>query len=225
MALHEKFLETSRRGGTSVLLIDEAHLLTTELFEEIRLLSNSDSYNEKLLQIVLCGQPELISAFERRELHALRQRIVKVGRLRPLSLAETRAYIAQRLYAAGCLGNNLFAGPALEQIHRNTQGIPRLINLLCDGCLSIGAATKAKQIGVEIVGEALLGMAITDLPDVPVEREANQTIRLEAHTTLTGTLPGRGDKPQSIRMETPAPRSGMTILFEGIRAPRPASRE
>jgi general secretion pathway protein A len=222
MALQEKFLKTSRMGGTSVLLIDEAHLLTTELFEEIRLLSNSDAYNEKLLQIVLCGQPELFAVFERRELHALRQRIVKVGRLRPLSLPETRAYVAQRLHAAGYAGNGLFASSAFEQIHRKTQGIPRLINLLCDASLSLGATAGAKQISGDLVSEAFLSMATTDLPDVPVE-QTRQPVRMEAHTT--SAVQGRGDKAPTIRMETPAPRSGMTILFEGIRVPRPGPRE
>jgi general secretion pathway protein A len=225
MALQEKMVETTRRGGTSVLLIDEAHLLTTELLEEIRLLSNSDSYREKLLQIILCGQPELLSAFERPELQSLRQRVVRVGRLRSLSLAETRAYLAQRLHAAGHQGHPIFAGAAIEQIHRKTQGIPRLINQLCDNCLTIGVTTGAKQIAADIVLEAFHSLGVAELSQAETERNAEESVRRKAEATVSSTLLGRAGTTPSIRLETPTTRTAMTILFEGIKPLRPASRE
>src|SRR5713226_9323214 len=84
MALQQMLLEAQRRGGTAVLFIDEAHLLSTELLEEIRLLGNADTHQEKLLQIILCGQPELLAMMNRRELSALQQRIAARAHLRPL---------------------------------------------------------------------------------------------------------------------------------------------
>jgi len=225
MALQEKMVETTRKGGTSVLLIDEAHLLTTELLEEIRLLSNSDSYNEKLLQIVLCGQPELLGVFERPELQSLRQRVVRVGRLRPLSLAETRAYIAQRLHSAGHRGNPIFTGTSVEHIHRKTQGIPRLINQICDNCLTIGAAAAMKQISADVVSEAFHSLGVAELSQADTERITEESRRRKVEATVSSTMLGREGTTSSIRLETPTTRSAMTILFEGIKPLRPASRE
>src|SRR5437660_1400928 len=153
-ALQRMLLETQRKGGTSLLLVDEAHLLTPELLEEIRLLGNTDTYQEKLLQIVLCGQPELFTVLHRPELRALQQRIAGSCQLRPLSLPETRAYIAERLHAAGLRGPAPFTSTAVERIHAISDGVPRLINLLCDGCLSLGFEMKRKQIDTSIVEQA-----------------------------------------------------------------------
>lgn len=167
-ALHQMLLEMQRGGGTAVLLIDEAHLLSGELLEEIRLLSNADSYREKLLQIVLCGQPELWPLLQRPEMRALQQRIAGRGQLRALSGAETRSYIAERLHSAGLRGPSPFVHASLEAVHQYSQGIPRLINLLCDGCLSIGFAHQEKQISLSIVEEAANAL---DLLENPPEQE------------------------------------------------------
>jgi general secretion pathway protein A len=153
-ALHQMLFQTQQQGGTAVLLIDEAHLMTVELLEEIRLLGNTDTYHEKLLQIVLCGQPELFAVLARPELQALQQRIANTCLLRPLALPETRAYIAERLHAAGLRGAAPFTGAAVEKIHNLSGGVPRLINLLCDGCLTAGFEAKRKQIDPTIVEQA-----------------------------------------------------------------------
>ena len=171
-ALHRMLLNMQRRGGTSVLLVDEAHLLSADLMEEIRLLSNADTYQEKLLQIVLSGQPELLTILQRPELRALRQRIASSCALRPLSFPEMRAYIAERLYAAGLRGTNYpFAGPTLERIYRYTQGVPRLINLLCDACLAIGCKTQRPVIQADIVEGAATELGMNETPPVPAVRE------------------------------------------------------
>jgi hypothetical protein len=131
------------------------------LLEEIRLLGNTDTYQEKLLQIVLCGQPELFAVLQRPELQALQQRIASTCLLRPLSLPETRAYMAERLHAAGLRGSSPFTGTAVEVIHRLTTGVPRLINLLSDACLLVGFELKRKQIDqflVEQASEDVLGL-------------------------------------------------------------------
>jgi general secretion pathway protein A len=153
-ALHQMLFQTQQQGGTAVLLIDEAHLMTIELLEEIRLLGNTDTYHEKLLQIVLCGQPELFAVLQRPELQALQQRIAGTCLLRPLSLPETRAYVAERLHAAGLRGSSPFTGTAVETIHKMSNGVPRLINLLADACLMSGFELKRKQIDQLIVNQA-----------------------------------------------------------------------
>ena len=153
-ALHQMLFQTQQQGGTAVLLIDEAHLMTVELLEEIRLLGNTDTYQEKLLQVVLCGQPELFAVLQRPELQALQQRIASTCLLRPLSLPETRAYVAERLHAAGLRGSSPFTGTAVEGIHKLTNGVPRLINLLSDACLMTGFELKRKQIDQLIVDQA-----------------------------------------------------------------------
>ena len=153
-ALHQMLFQTQQQGGTAVLLIDEAHLMTVELLEEIRLLGNTDTYHEKLLQIVLCGQPELFAVLQRPELQALQQRIAGTCLLRPLSLPETRAYIAERLHAAGLRGSSPFTGSAVEAIHKLSNGVPRLINLLSDACLMVGFELKRKQVDQLIVNQA-----------------------------------------------------------------------
>ncbi len=153
-ALHQMLFQTQQQGGTAVLLIDEAHLMTVELLEEIRLLGNTDTYHEKLLQIVLCGQPELFAVLQRPELQPLQQRIASTCLLRPLALPETRAYIAERLHAAGLRGAAPFTGKAVEHIHNLSGGVPRLINLVSDASLTAGFEAKKRQIDPALVEQA-----------------------------------------------------------------------
>ncbi len=162
-ALQRMLLETQRKGGTSLLLVDEAHLLTSELLEEIRLLSNADTYQEKLLQIVLCGQPELLGLLRKPELRALRQRVASSCSLRPLSFAEVRAYISERLQSAGFRGTaSPFSTPVLGEIFRLTEGVPRLINLLCDACLTIGYKANRPVLDLIIVEEAASELGLNE---------------------------------------------------------------
>jgi general secretion pathway protein A len=160
-ALQRMLLETQRKGGTSLLLVDEAHLLTPELLEEIRLLSNADTYQEKLLQIVLCGQPELLGILHKPQMRALLQRVASSCSLRPLNLTEVRAYVAERLQSAGYRGAiTLFPTQVLEEIVRLTEGVPRLINLLCDACLTNGYKANRPVVDLATVEESAsdLGM-------------------------------------------------------------------
>jgi general secretion pathway protein A len=172
-ALQEMLLQTQREGGTAVLFIDEAHLLSSDLLEEIRLLGNADLHREKLLQIVLSGQPELMAVMNRRELSALQQRIAARAHLRPLSLPEVRAYVAERLHLAGHKGASLFPTPSLEAIHQHSAGVPRLINLLCDACLSLGFRTNRRMVQVDMVEEAAVSLGLIEpvFAEVP-ERKA-----------------------------------------------------
>lgn len=167
MALHRMLLDAQQHDGTSVLFIDEAHLLSAELLEEIRLLGNADTHQEKLLQIILCGQPELLAIMNRREMSALQQRIAARAHLRPLSLPETRAYIAERLHAAGLRKASPFSGQAVEAIHRYSGGVPRVINLLCDNCLTLGFHAQRIAIQPDMAEEAALTLGYRKAPSEP----------------------------------------------------------
>ena len=171
-ALHGMLLNMQRKGGTSVLFVDEAHLLTPEVLEEIRLLGNADTYQEKLLQIVLSGPPELLTVLRRPELSALKQRIASCCLLRPLSFPESRAYIAERMYTAGFRGSDYpFPSEALESIFRYTEGVPRLINLLCDACLAIAYKIEQPLIQADIVEEAAIDLGIKGAMPLPAAEE------------------------------------------------------
>ncbi len=183
-ALLHMLLQTHREDGLAVLLIDEAHLLTPELLEEVRLLSNIDAYGGKLLQIILCGQPELLTALRRKEMAALYQRVACRSSLRALTLAETQGYIAERLHIAGLLNQTSFTVPAMEMIYHLSQGVPRVINLLCDGCLRLGARTQRTHVQPEMVEEVAeslelnLQETITDamfLPSAETQAEVLQS--------------------------------------------------
>jgi len=153
-ALHELLLDTHKRNGAVVVIIDEAHLLSPALIEEVRLLLNLDNYPINVLQIILCGQPELLPLLMRPELMALKQRISVVSRLRALTLVESRAYIAERLHVAGLNGESMFTTLALEEIHRRTNGVPRLINSICDKALTLGQRRQSRKIGADLIIEA-----------------------------------------------------------------------
>ncbi|MDZ7782245.1 MAG: AAA family ATPase [Halioglobus sp.] len=143
--LHQYLLENHRRGRRTVLLIDEAQHLDFEVLEQIRLLTNLETSSEKLLQIVLIGQPELARMLERPELRQLNQRITARYDLGPLNLEETRAYIRHRLQVAGMNPEReIFPPSVVKGIYRQTRGIPRLINVLCDRIL-LGAYGRDKN--------------------------------------------------------------------------------
>ena len=145
-ALHRYLLENYDRGRKTVLMIDEAQHLDFDVLEQIRLLTNLETNDEKLLQIILIGQPELSDKLARPELRQLNQRITARYNLQPLNLDETGAYIRHRLEVAGLKGDRkLFEQAAVKQIHALTRGIPRLINVLCDRAL-LGAFGRKKGV-------------------------------------------------------------------------------
>lgn len=138
-ALQERLLENHRAGRNTVLLIDEAQLLSAEVLEQIRLLTNLETTTEKLLQIVLVGQPELNTLLAQPRLRQLSQRITARFHLKPLSVEETWAYVNHRLSVAGMPDDrNPFTPRIIKRIHAFTGGIPRRINILCERIL-IGA--------------------------------------------------------------------------------------
>ena len=118
------------------------------------MLSNLETDREKLIQIILMGQPELKSKLWLKELTQLRQRVTLHYHLTPLDETETAGYISHRLHVAGANGTPIFDGPALEKIYEATQGVPRLVNGLCDQALLTGYVNDTKQIGPDVISEA-----------------------------------------------------------------------
>ena len=133
--MNRVLLERIERGRDIVLIIDEAQNLSFAVLEQIRLLSNLETDHQKLLQIVLMGQPELKEIIARDELRQLRQRILVHYELHPLSLDDTRHYIHHRLTLAGGMGRPVFTSWAIRAIHKASKGIPRIVNNLCDKAL------------------------------------------------------------------------------------------
>jgi general secretion pathway protein A len=146
---------TSRglQGLTTVLIVDEAHNLSTELLEEIRLLSNLETNNDKLLQIVLVGQPELDMKLDSFELRPLKQRIALRAHLSPLDEQDTDKYILERLMIAGGASRSeqLFSPEAVKTIHKYSRGLPRLINTICENALITGYAQQLPAISADVI--------------------------------------------------------------------------
>jgi len=153
LKLNHWLLERYRDGETVVLIIDEAQNLTYPVLEEIRLLTNLETSTEKLLQIVLSGQPELEEKLKLPQLRQLRQRIMLRCRTTPLSEEQTRDYIAERLRIAGASGDPIFSIKTIETIHVYSLGIPRVINLLCEHSLVNGFVEQQRPIQPKIVEE------------------------------------------------------------------------
>lgn len=151
LRLYNWLLDRYRAGETAVLIVDEAQNLTDEVLEEIRMLTNLETFTEKLLQIVLVGQPELEQKLKQPQLRQLRQRLTLRARTHPLTLEETKSYVQQRLRIAGANGEAIFGPEALAAIHRYSNGIPRVINLLCEHCLVSAFVDQQKTIGPAVV--------------------------------------------------------------------------
>jgi general secretion pathway protein A len=135
MKLNQWLLERYRAGETAVLIIDEAQNLTIPVLEEIRLLTNLETASEKLLQIVLSGQPELEAKLKLPELRQLRQRITLRCRTAPLTKEQTHSYVAERLKIAGANCEPIFSPQSVDSIYSYSAGIPRIVNLLCEHSL------------------------------------------------------------------------------------------
>jgi len=153
MRLNEFLLERFRGNENSVLIVDEAQGLSFDFLEEIRLLLNQENPREKLLQVVLVGQPELEEKLMRHELRLLRQRITLRCRTAPLTSEETHAYIQMRLHIAGSHEKPVFATEAIDALHFYAQGIPRLINLLSEHSLINAYVDNLQPVPACIVEE------------------------------------------------------------------------
>ena len=149
--LNRFLLEQLRRGNNSVLIVDEAQNLKPSLLEQVRLLSNLETEKEKLLQIVLVGQPELKEKLASKELEQLRQRISIRYHIGPLGQDEVRGYITHRLKIAGGNDRGFFDENAMSEIFKYSRGIPRLINIVCDKSLLAGYALEKRIVDAKVV--------------------------------------------------------------------------
>jgi general secretion pathway protein A len=153
LRLNQWLLERYRAGETAVLIVDEAQNLSPEVLEEIRLLTNLETSTEKLLQIVLTGQPELEEKLKIPQLRQLRQRITLRCRTSALSLEETFGYIAERLRIAGANSEPIFSKEAIQAVHLYSRGIPRVVNLLCEHAMINAYVDSLRPVPAHLVEE------------------------------------------------------------------------
>ena len=163
---YEYLMKLRLAGKTCVVVFDEAQDLNREMLEGIRMLSNFETPSEKLVQIVLSGQPRLADTLAQPDCEQLRQRLNVVARLQPLSTAEVRNYIAHRLTTAGG-STALFTGHALDAIAAASGGVPRNVNTICFNALTLAFALEHKQVGLEEVQEVLHDLDLSEAVVIP----------------------------------------------------------
>jgi general secretion pathway protein A len=151
--LEVKLRESRASGHVIALVVDEAQSLTTELLEEVRLLANIETPTDKLLPVILAGQPELAERLERPNLCQLKQRVALRCKLEPFELADTASYIASRIHTAGGVPGSMFSQEAVRLIHERSRGIPRVINVICDNALVSGMAVGHRRVERAMVAE------------------------------------------------------------------------
>lgn len=179
--LQEFLLETRAAGKVSVLFVDEAHRLSMETLEEIRLMTNFETEKQKLLQIVLVGQDELDNLLDRRELRQLKQRVEVHLHINPLSGQEIRAYINHRWRCASD-STPPFSSLAVHHIGRVSCGIPRLINSICDNALWLGFAENASVISEEHILEVSRDLRLNGTSERrPVQSETKPSAKIDLH--------------------------------------------
>src|SRR5579862_9226908 len=208
MKLNKWLLERYLVGGTAVLIVDEAQNLSSEVLEEIRLLTNLETSTEKLLQIVLAGQPELEERLKLPQLRQLRQRITLRCRTSALSLEETYGYIAERLRIAGANGEPIFSKEAIQAVHLYSRGIPRVVNLLCEHAMINAYVDTLRPVPAHLVEEVAREFQLDEIAPIvsdgfaPAAQSAHTQALLENLDELLGRLrqvnaavPSRERKP------------------------------
>ena len=155
MALNRFLISQHRDERTTVLIVDEAQNLGTETLEQIRLLSNFETGSGKLLQIILAGQPELHAKLQLPQLRQLKQRIGLRCRLQPMAEDEVEQYVVNHFRVAGGHARHPFTPTAIRRIAQYSDGIPRVVNMVCDHCLLIGYANQTRQIDGDAVKQAI----------------------------------------------------------------------
>jgi DNA transposition AAA+ family ATPase len=191
-------LQRHQHGLTTLVVVDEAHHLSPEVLEEIRLLTNLETSQQKLLQIILAGQPELDQKLDSYGLRQLKQRVAMRCHLEPLNLIETGQYMRRRLTIAGAAeGRQLFEDGAIAAVHQHARGIPRLVNTIGENALLAGYAKQAPAITAEIVHAVARDLRLGVLPveacgsekaGGPEEDELLQAVKklLEVHDRMQG---------------------------------------
>ena len=200
-------LERYEARNTTVLIVDEAQDASAEVLEEIRLLTNLETSSEKLLQIILAGQQELEAKLRLPEFRQLRQRITLRAKTYPLSLEEAHRYVAERLRVAGSDGRQIFAPEAIEAAHRYSEGIPRVINILCEDSL-ISAFADHKPVVSRRMVEAVAHELELDLypPTAPPPAERTwESVFESAHPATPSTAKPQPPAPADRRAPAESP--------------------
>jgi type II secretory pathway predicted ATPase ExeA len=207
-------------GRRFVLAIDEAQNLDPAVLETIRLLSNFETSQNKMLQILLVGQPQLAKQLARPELEQLKQRIAVFARLEPFGSEEISRYIAHRLQVAGYVGSPLFTPEALRLIAENSKGIPRKINILCFSALSLSFAMGRREVDAAIMAEVIADLDLESLLRASVVRRVAQTELQSSPAISTPIRPQPApSSPVAIAAELPSQVKPSTASF----SPAPAS--
>jgi general secretion pathway protein A len=226
MALNRWLLERYRAGQTPVLIVDEAQGLDTAALEEVRLLLNFETPREKLLQIVLAGQPELEIKLKRHELRQLRQRITIRCKTAPLTLEQTHGYIRERLRIAGADGGNpIFEPDAVGSIHAYSRGIPRVINVLSEHSLINACAEGASTVSADAVEQAAHDCQLDRADSVAriLNTGSYSTTSLTDISSLLAAISAGSDSAtepirQAQRLEAPMPAPGDAYQHACIRS-------
>ena len=200
--LEATLIERHRRGESTVLLIDEAQTLSLELLEEIRLLGNIETDDTKLLSIIMAGQPELAAKLNLTAIRQLKQRIALRCELRPLTQAQTAAYLAGRIRAAGGVGSQIFTREAVMLMHERARGIPRTLSVIADNALLTAFALGQKPINSRVVLEVCRDF---ELPASASTQEAS----VESNV---GHPRGNQSAEGDLGTSTPAPASTPRVL-------------
>jgi general secretion pathway protein A len=167
MKLNQWLLERYRAGETAVLIVDEAQNLSYPVLEEIRMLTNLETSTEKLLQIVLSGQPELEEKLKLPQLRQLKQRITLRCKTAPLTKEQTHAYIAERLRIAGTTGEQIFSPESMDTVHMYSLGIPRVVNLLCEHALINTYVEQERVVTPKIIEDIAREFQLDEIEPIP----------------------------------------------------------
>jgi general secretion pathway protein A len=216
--LNDYLIEQFKQDHIVAILIDEAQDLSDELLEEIRLLSNLETDSNRLVQIVLMGQPELEQRLDQPQLRQVKQRITLRCRLTPLPPDEVGSYINCRLKTAGYEGKELFEPKAVEKIGLISQGIPRLINVICDNALLIAYASSKKKVSAPMIEEVARDLRLTVPPRVQAAARAldlqePKGREVERHNSKFDKFFAQGEKPPELYPKRRVMPVGIGILL------------
>jgi general secretion pathway protein A len=224
VSMHEQFnrclLQEAHAGRKFIVVVDEAQNLEPSVLETIRLLSDFETPQAKLLQIVLSGQPELADKLAKPSLRQLRQRISLLSTLAPLTPEEVARYINHRLRAAGRQEGLPFTGSAVKMIAQLSEGIPRNINNLCFNALSLGCALRQKTVDIEVLQQVMEDFDLSNLRSEPGIRSFDQeSISLADSVSRTDLRPSTSSPdPANVRQsELSNPEDARAYMQEFIR--------
>ncbi len=189
LSLNSMLIERANAGRTTVLIVDEAHNLDWDVLEEIRLLGNLENRKGKLLQIILAGQQELDRKLEQPEFRQLKQRIALRCLLRAFEPEETMAYIDSRMARAGLKDQTVISHELIDEIHLRSQGIPRLINAICDNLLLTAFAMETRTATLEMLDEVTADMRLEYPGNRPFQAEESYP----DHLLRRSQIPIQGD--------------------------------